>query len=339
MFGQIFRDYRGGNTGGGKIALHVEARGDDGRLDRIKQIEPVDHAAKAVPALVGMQHPIVAAADTLGDELVGTPHFEPPRIAKFVGNLAHGAAKIQRFQDRFFDQRFATRRLHHRRRHVAGRDNGVLRRRRHVHQISLVESVPVELAMLTVLHQNLRRLRQTGQHFVRRLGGEHQRILRARPFFANGVHAGIKLMEAGVGQPGFVEQQRVDGIAHQFLNAVDVVQHAVVGALRQCKYARLAVEMGRERVRGDAALNIFRMKFRFRNRPDDAVVVARRRQENRNRAGHGNRVQDRLVAVAIDDHDIIGRDGRVPHDLVRRRGAVGDKKQMVSAKDARRVAL
>jgi hypothetical protein len=77
----------------------------------------------------------------------------------------------------------------------------------------------------------------------------------------------------------------------------------------------------------------------FGNRPDDAEVVARRHQEHGDRPGHDDRVQDRLVAVAVDDHDVARRHGRVPDDLVRRRGAVGDEEQVIGIEDARRVAL
>ena len=80
-------------------------------------------------------------------------------------------------------------------------------------------------------------------------------------------------------------------------------------------------------------------EFLLRDRPDDAVVVARRHQEHRDRAGHDDRVQDRLVAVAVDHHDVARRHGGMPDDLVRGRGAVGDEEQVVGVEDARGVAL
>ena len=69
------------------------------------------------------------------------------------------------------------------------------------------------------------------------------------------------------------------------------------------------------------------------------IVVARRRQEHRHRAGHHDRVQDGFVAVAVHHHDVVRRHHGVPHDLVGSRGAVGDEEQMVGIEDARRIAL
>jgi len=47
--------------------------------------------------------------------------------------------------------------------------------------------------------------------------------------FADGVHATIKVVEGCVRQPRFIEMQRVDGVAKQLLDHVDVVENAVVG--------------------------------------------------------------------------------------------------------------
>ncbi len=48
--------------------------------------------------------------------------------------------------------------FHHRRRHIAGGDDGVLRAGRGMHQVGFVEDVAVELAVLGILHQDLRGL-------------------------------------------------------------------------------------------------------------------------------------------------------------------------------------
>ena len=68
-------------------------------------------------------------------------------------------------------------------------------------------------------------------------------------------------------------------------------------------------------------------------------MIARRRQEHGNRARHRDRVQDRHVAVAVDDDDVARRDVGVPDHLVRRRRAVGDEEAVVGVEDPRRVAL
>ena len=68
-------------------------------------------------------------------------------------------------------------------------------------------------------------------------------------------------------------------------------------------------------------------------------MIALRREEHGDRASHGDRMQDRDVAVAIDDDDIVGRDVCMPDHLVRRRRAVGHEKTVVGVEDARRVSL
>ena len=50
-----------------------------------------------------------------------------------------------------------------------------------MHQVGFIEEVPVELARLGILHQDLRRLRQAGEQLVRRVRGEDQAVLGARP--------------------------------------------------------------------------------------------------------------------------------------------------------------
>ena len=85
--------------------------------------------------------------------------------------------------------------------------------------------------------------------------------------------------------------------------------------------------------------DVLRLEFLQRNRSDDAVMVARRRQEHRHRAGHDDGVQNGFVAVAIHDHHVAGRHGGVPHHLVRGGGAVGDEKQVVGVENPRGVAF
>ena len=131
-----------------ELARHVEARGDDRRLDRVEHVEARREVAEAVPLLVGAQQPVVALADALRRQPLRAPDLEPPVLAPLVVDLAHRAAEIERLDDRLLDQRGAAGRLHHRRRHVARRDDRVLRRGRRVHQVRLVEDVPVELARL-----------------------------------------------------------------------------------------------------------------------------------------------------------------------------------------------
>lgn len=201
----------------------------------------------------------------------------------------------------------------------------------------------VEAAVLRILHDDLRRLRNAGQQFVRGVRGEHQRA-DPRTTRADRVHVLIELVEFRVRQPGFVEVQRVEPVAEHFLDHLDVVDHAVVSALRDGQNARLETRVfcqrfTGERVRLDLPADVFRFELAARNRTDDAEVITRRRQEHRNRAGHRDRVQDRLVAVAVYQHDVTRRDRAVPDDLVRRGRAVGHEEHVVGAENARGVAL
>ena len=57
------------------------------------------------------------------------------------------------------------------------------------------------------------------------------------------------------------------------------------------------------------------------------------------RAGQHHAVVMRLVAVAVDDRDIAGRQQRLHRHLVRCRGAVGDEENVVGAEGARGLLL
>jgi hypothetical protein len=211
-----------------------------------------------------------------------------------------------------------------------------------VHQVRLVEQVPVELAVLPVLHQHLRRLADAGQQLVGGLGREHELVLRPLAVAAHRVEASVERMERRVRQPGLVEVQRVDVAVERMLDGLGVVEHAVVGALGEREDARLdlpGVDIGQQRVGGDLALDRLDRELALRDRPDDAVVIARGREEHRHRARHDDRVQDRLVAVAVDHHHVAGRHRVVPHHLVGRARAVGDEEAVVGVEDACGVAF
>ena len=158
------------------------------------------------------------------------------------------------------------------------------------------------------------------------------------------VHVAIEIVERRVRQPSFVEVQRIDLSVEQLLQHFDVVNDPVVSALRDRQDSRLATGMrclscASERIRVDLFLNVLGMKFFQRNRADQPEVVSFGRQENRHRTGHDDRVQNRFVAISIDDHDVTGGDGRVPHHFVGRRRSVGDKETMVGIKNSRRIAF
>ena len=76
------------------------------------------------------------------------------------------------------------------------------------------------------------------------------------------------------------------------------------------------------------------------DRADHAERVARRRQEDRNRAGLDQRaLVQRLVIVAIEEHEVAAPQHRVGDDLVRGAGAVQDEVGLVGAEHLRGVPL
>ena len=164
--------------------------------------------------------------------------------------------------------------------------------------------------------------------------GKHHALLGARLVAVNGVHGVVEGRKSRMRQPSLVKVQNVDLAVELFLDHFVVVDDAVVGRLRDRHDARLGVLVLDERILGDFFLNRVPVELGARNRSDDAVVVARGHQEHRNGTGQGNGVQNRLVAVAVHDHDVAGRNGVVPNDLVGSGRAVRDEKEVVAAENA-----
>ncbi len=142
-----------------------------------------------------------------------------------------------------------------------------------MHQIGFIEYITVQAVVLCIFHQNLRGLAQACQQFVCGLGGEHHRFLAARTICANRVVITIKVMESSVRQPCFVEMQGVDLAVQHILDLFDVIQHAIIGGLRNSQHAWFRVFIFGEWVCRDLLLDVFPSEFLFGNRPDDAEMV------------------------------------------------------------------
>ena len=181
MFRQIL--CHDGRRDAGKVELPVQVhpRRDDCGLDRVQHVEAGGHVAEGMPGLfavrrlhsfgIGLfQHPVGWTVDAFFVQLFRSPNLEPPVVAVFFIHLAHRAPEIERLEQAFFDQSAPARRLHHRRGHVATGDDAVLRAGRGVHQIRLVEQVPVEFGVLAVLHEHMACLRNPRQKLVNGLG-------------------------------------------------------------------------------------------------------------------------------------------------------------------------
>ena len=208
-----------------------------------------------------------------------------------------------------------------------------------MHQVRLVEGMAIEFALFRILHDDLRGLRDAGQQFVRGVGRVDDGVFRARAILADGVHVFVKVVEGRMRQPGFVEVQGFHLAVKRFLQGLHVIEHTVVGGLRNGQNARPGLLVLDERVRLDFLADIFELEFLQRNRPDDAQMIARRHQEHRVGAGHDDRMQDRFMAVAVDDNGIAGRHIGMPHHLVRGGGAISNEEAVVGIENARRIAL
>jgi hypothetical protein len=189
-----------------------------------------------LPLALGVALMIQSSArpDALVHQLVRAPDLEPPVVAVLVVDLAHGAAEVQRFgMIDFLDQRGAAGRLHHGSGHVAAGDDAVLRAGAGVHQVSLVEQVAVQLGVLRILHQHMAGLADAGQQLVDGLGGIHHGLLGPHALLAHGMVGAVERMKGGMRQPGLVKVQVVDVAVQHALDGFRVVEHAVVGGLRE----------------------------------------------------------------------------------------------------------
>ena len=167
-----------------------------------------------------------------------------------------------------------------------------------MHQIRLVEQMPIQLDGLRVLHQHVAGLADTGQQLVDGLRGVDDSRLGANALFAHRMVGAVKRMKRSVRQPGFVEMQVFYiAIEHAF-DGFCVVQNAIVGTLRDRHHTRFngfgihAIQVLEQRIGLDLGLNRFDFKFFLRNRADDAEVIPCRLQKHRNCSRHDDGVQN-----------------------------------------------
>ena len=293
-----------------------------------------------MPVIFAAQYPVFAAADAVFCKMVRTPDLEPPVFAPLLIDFLHGAAEIQRFQNRFFHQCCTARCFHHRCCDIAGSNNRVLRRCGCVHQVGFIEASFIQFAGFRFTHQNLRCLRNAGQQFVCGLGRENHRLFCARTVFTDCVHVFVEVMESCVRQPCFVKVQGIDFPIQLVFNRFDVVQHAVVSRLCDGQNTWFFVfGFACKRVRFDFATDAFHRKLFQRNRADNAQMITGWHQENRNRTAHDDGVQNRFMAVTVDNNNIARRNSRVPDHFVRSGRAVSHKVAVVCIKNTCSITL
>ena len=252
-------------------------------------------------------------------------------------------------------------------------DDLVIRAGRSVGHVGFVKAL-FDLALeILIVDMDHRPLPERGQRLVRRLCGvnphprrgrrdqsgfQQRRLIvilqlfglfgmglgvfgRPQPFTQHigGVHAGtlaVGRAEAGEGKPRLVPEEDQVGLdGEAFLHhPLDVIDDAVESAVGQQKHPDL-VELARR-----LQLQKLVLDLPQRHRTIHRVFVQRIAVEVTHlRAGQHHTVMVRLVAVAVDQHDIPRPDQRLHDDLVAGRGAVGGKEGLLRPEGAGRVFL
>ena len=108
----------------------------------------------------------------------------------------------------------------------------------------------------------------------------------------------------------------IDRLAERGGRRADVVAEPVVRRVRQRRHHRWSRSVGHERAVGELLLDAVPAHFRLRHRADQAAGIAPRHQVHRNRTGQIERVIERLVAVAVNQHDVAIGHGRLQDDFL-----------------------
>ena len=140
-------------------------------------------------------------------------------------------------------------------------------------------------------------------------------------------------------QPCLIEMQRIHLAVEHLFNHLDVINNAVVCTLRQRHHAGDGVFILNEGVGVDFLFDVGPLELLFGDRTNNAEVVTRWHQENRNRPHHGDGMNHRFMAIAINDHNVPRSNRRVPNNLIGRGRAIGDEKQVIGIENSRSIAF
>ena len=152
-------------------------------------------------------------------------------------------------------------------------------------------------------------------------------------------------VEGVVADPGFVPQDVVAEVADLLQNLADVVDGAVVGRELDAGEPERALclvplRVLHQRVGADLLAQIVLVPGAPVDGADHAEGIARRRQEDRDRAGlHQRALVQRFVIVAVEQDEIAALEHGVRHDLVGGARPVQDEVGLVGAEHPRGVAL
>ena len=233
--------------------------------------------------------------------------------------------------------------------HVERRKQRVERRRRAVHQERLVEALVVDEAPLPadvlVALVDLRRLREARALLVHGLRREQPGHLGLQVRKAHRAVVGEHRMERVVADPGLVPEHVVAEVPDLLEHLADVVDRAVVGRELDAREPERPLRLVpllvlHERIRANLLAQILLVPRVPVDRADHAERIARRRQEHRNRARLDERaLVQRLVVVAVEQHEVAAAQRRLSDDLVGGRRAVQHEVRPVGAEHLRGVLL
>ncbi len=180
-------------------------------------------------------------------------------------------------------------------------------------------------------------LRHGREQLVRRLGGEDGRPLRLRKALRVHRHAvapRVEGVEAGVGEPCFVEVEPRGAGCEGPRDLDRLVAQSVVRGVGEHRVLCLGGDRAPgQRVRGDGGGDRRRLDPGRRQRPRESVSVPGGDQVHRPRAREDETVQDRLVAVAVHQSDLVTGDAEMPDHAVTGRIAVQNEIRAVGAED------
>ena len=192
---------------------------------------------------------------------------------------------------------------------------------------------------------DLRGLREARALLVHRLRGEQPGHVRLEVLEAHRAVIREQRMESVVADPGLVPQHVVAEVPDLLQHLADVVDRAVVGRELDAGQAERAFALWRSGSFTSGCVRICsRRDFSSQrvpvDRADHAERIARGRQEDRDRARLDQRaLVQRLVVVAIEQHQVAAAQRRLGDDLVGRGRAVQHEVGPVGAEHLRRVAL
>ena len=184
-----------------------------------------------------------------------------------------------------------------------------------------------------------RRLRQGGEQLVGGVGHGHRGIVGVPLAAVHAVAPLVERVEARIGVPGLVVVDAVDRLAQLAGGGLHVVAEPVIGRVGQHRQHRAGLLVARQRAFGDLLRHRLGAQLALRHRADQAARIAPRTQVQRHRTGLVQRVVQRLVAVAVDQHGIAVGDRGVQDDLVAGRAAAHREEGEVGTEHPRRIAF